>query len=650
MCLAVKVGNNQPKIWIPAKFETDTYRTEITGAELEDLMQKADQIHAHNAGFERVMWKYFMAARLGFTDIPVDKWYCTASQAAAVSLPRTLSLACSAMGMPIQKDKEGYSVMLKLCKPDKKGNFIEDPTMYEAIFRYCKTDVDAEHALGQAIPPLSQSERLVWLLDQKINDQGIQADIETIDDIITIVSHVERELLAECLLLTGGRVKSVRQVAETLRFLGDHGVVGMVDLTKGSVAKYLSDPAVTGMARRLLEIRQQLGKSSVSKYKAIKAMASVKDGKVRGTLLYHGATTGRWSARGMQPQNLPRGIFEEDEEAQLVLMDFNVLSPAEFSNKYGGKVMELASSCVRSCLTASEGQDLYCADFSNIEGRVIAWMSGEDWKVQAFRDFDAGTGEDLYKVAYGKAFNVNPKDVTKPQRQIGKTMELACGYQGGARAFVKMGVNVGLTVPDEELKIAVGRSGEKPKDKEGELELWAKPIVAAWRNSHPNVVAMWYGIERAATEAIKTGEVREFKGIKFGMKGRFLMCRLPSGRMISYCDPKIKEVMAPWGEKKAVVGYMGVDSISGKWESQTTYGGSMFQSCVQATARDIMVESMMRLDKAGCTLALTVHDEIIADNKKGDIEVFKKVMSEVPYWAEGLPVAVSGWTGFRYRK
>jgi len=731
LCLAVKVGSSPSRIWIPSQFETPNTRSELVSSELEEIIQSSDKIHAHNCGFERVIWHHVMHKRMGFKDLPLEKCYCTASQAAAMSLPRTLSLACAALSLPVQKDREGYFAMLKLCKPQGKDKeFLTDPALFDTLFSYCKTDVDAEHGLAKELPPLSPFERQVWLLDQKINDAGIRVDLAAVDEMIEAVSKVEQDLLEECKVLTGGRVKSARQVKETLKWLGEKGVVGMDNLQKATVAEFLSKEEVVGKPRRLLEIRQQLGKSSVSKYTAMKRMASAADDRVRGTLLYHGATTGRWTARGLQPQNLPQGSLSP-EEVEDVFFNLSVLDADGLREHYGSEnIMGIASSCIRGCLTASEGSELYCADFSNIEGRVAAWIAGEEWKLQAFRDFDNGEGEDLYKVAYGKAFNKNPSEVTKPERQIGKTMELACGFQGGPKAFVGMGKNVGLTVgrdvldplipkttvggrlvqtyvdPPEEYRCAhcgdrltsviedqswskgfkcdnclakhtliyfdkqggcvewgalrlddtaevvdPAFSHRTPKEQEDALlELWAKPLVAAWREAHPQIKSTWYGMEAAAIQTVETGEVREFAGVKFGIKGRFLMCRLPSGRMISYCDPEIKEVTAPWGDKKACVTYMGTCSLSGKWRRQKTYGGSLFQSVVQGTARDVMVEAMMRLDKAGCNLVLTVHDELLSDNRKGNLEAFMEIMSRNPDWAEGLPISVDGWRGYRYKK
>lgn len=734
ICLSVKIGAEQSRIWVPKKFQDlGQIDSQITNDELEEIITTATEIHAHNMGFERVIWHEIMHKKNRFSDLPLEKCYCTAAQAAAKALPRDLNGAGKALGLEIQKDKDGHSLMLKMCKPRKPRKaerldnpdwedtlyWHEEPEQIQRLVEYCLQDTDAEYEVHKALPPLPPVERQVWLLDQQINDRGVFVDIESIEAVISVVERHEAQLLERVAKLTDGDVSSVRQVAKTIEWLSKQGV--QTENLQSQTVEKLLETVPEGPAKEMLEIRQQLGKSSVSKFKAMRNMRC-SDGRVKGTLLYHGATTGRWTARGMQPQNLPQGSLTP-EEVEDALFQF------QFTGVEGNNVMEIASSCIRGCMTASPNSTLFCADFSNIEGRVAAWLAGEEWKIQAFKEFDNGTGEDLYKVAYGKAFGVSPKDVTKDQRQIGKTMELACGFQGGPKAFVGMAKNVGLSVdhsvlealtPKETVKgKLVQKYVEPPKEyrcsqcgdqltmvidtqpwskifkccrclaeytltyfdkqsgcsewgalclvdteiidptfsaltakcqEEKLLEAWAKPLVTAWRDAHQNVAQMWYGLENAATDCVRYGGVREFKGIKFGLKDNFLCCKLPSGRLLSYYDPQLKKVKAPWGDEKEVVTFMGMDSFSHKWTRLKTYGGSLFQSCVQATARDIMAEAMLRLTKAGANIVLTVHDEILADNQSGDIESFMKLMAEPPVWAEGCPISVDGWSGERYRK
>jgi len=311
---------------------------------------------------------------------------------------------------------------------------------------------------------------------------------------------------------------------------------------------------------------------------------------------------------------------------------------------------------------------LIAADYSNIEGRALAWEAGEQWKVDAFREFDAGTGPDLYKLSYGRAFGIDPHDVTKPQRQVGKVMELALGYQGGVGAFQKMAVGYGVKIPDEE--------ADQLKDK--------------WRAAHPNVKAFWFDIEAAAVEALESpGRNVECGKVLFRKHGSFLFLRLPSGRSLSYPYPKLadcvwlrKEKRVPqedgtvkieaqnkrallrevkaglfpgWQQTGAAppqVLYKGVNSYTRKWEECKAYGGLLVENVTQAVARDILAEALPRLEAAGYPVILTVHDEIVAEVPEGfgSVEEFEALMCALPAWAEGFPIAAEGWEGERYRK
>jgi DNA polymerase len=290
-------------------------------------------------------------------------------------------------------------------------------------------------------------------------------------------------------------------------------------------------------------------------------------------------------------------------------------------------------------LTAGPGRFLLCADFSNIEGRVAAWGAGEAWKVEAFEDYDRGTGPDLYKLAYAKGFHKDPGEVTKAERQVGKVMELALQYQGWKGAFQSMAEVYGVEVDDDR----------------------AAELCGIWREIHPAIRSMWYGLEDAAKKAVRTGEPHRWGNVVFGMRDGFLFMRLPSGRLLAYYRPGFMTVETPYEKEKEILTFWGVSSQRDKvlkgspsWGMLSTYGGKLFENYCQAVARDVMREAMARLDAAGFPILLTVHDEIIAELPEAEaverLGDFEALMSALPGWCEGLPVSVEGWVGFRYRK
>jgi DNA polymerase bacteriophage-type len=319
LCLAVKVDNRPPRIWIRSSIYTIFNKAGVrhnlptlTANEVNDLIKRADTVEAHNAFFERCIWKRIMVPRLGWPDIPDHKWRCSMTKASAHALPRTLKMAGVALNLPIQKDDVGHTLMLKMCKPrrprkdeDPAGLYwYEDPADFIRLFQYCLQDVESEYALSEALDDLNPLEQKVWFLDQKINERGIMADVDTARKIIEIVNLHEARLLEELSALTEGNVQTAKQVAKMAEFCGT------ANMKKETVTVALESES-NPVKKRVLEIRQSLGRSSVSKYQSIIAKAA-KDKRIRGELLYHGATTGRWTGRGVQLQNLPRECIESE--------------------------------------------------------------------------------------------------------------------------------------------------------------------------------------------------------------------------------------------------------------------------------------------------------------------------------------------------
>lgn len=639
ICLAVK-SNDEPKPWIwfapPFSSAEKYYDSDeiICEAALRYAIATADIIEAHNAQFEYFIWKYVMP-RYGFKMFDTSKLRCSAAKAAMFGLPRDLAGACAALGVPQQKDIEGSKLMLRLCKPRAahKDEKLADPDWEHKLYwhgtpeefaregRYCMQDVRAEESLSNALPDLPEYEQKVWQWDLEVNDRGIRIDVPSVESIVGCIDEHSAKLKRDFSRITG--LQSPTQRDATLQHLLALGVQ-MDGLTKDAVEHALATTE-NETAKEILSIRQSLSKSSTAKYQAF--LNSVcPDSRVRGALMYHGAGTGRWSGRLIQPQNFPRGAFSEVD----FCVDLFSHGDLEDVQLWFGDPMVAASTCLRGMIIPEDGMDFVCADYSSIEGRVLAWLAGETSALGVYR-----SGRDPYKVNASAIYSVAYEDVTKPQRQVGKVAELALGYQGSVGAFNQMAVNYGVRLPDDEVK----------------------KIVESWREVHPETVRLWRELEFACTQAVTNpGSTFVYRTARFVVRTihgtPFLAMRLPSGRCLWYCRPRMAPKTMPWGEQKAVVAFDGVDSKTRKWSIQYLYGGLLAENLTQATARDLLVNGMLNAEKHDYQIVMHVHDEAVAEVKegRGSVGEFETLLCELPAWADGLPIKAEGWRGKRYKK
>lgn len=662
LCLCWRLGDNRVERW-------DTRLSDNKGPPLAlvEHIRAGGTIIAHNNGFDRHAWNDKLAPLYNLPLISIDQCDCTMARGAAMALPQSLDELGKALRAPIRKDLEGHRLMMRLSRPigwtdEGEPLFDEDPVKHERNVDYCEADVASERAIDKIVPQLTPTERAVWRLDQKINDRGVAVDVLLTGRALDTVEIAKKRADKTMRELTQGHVHKVTEVKKIVDWLNGRGVV-CESIAKGEVeeiilrTKLVDDP----IAQEAIELRRAAAKSSTAKYQAI-LNAVCGDGRVRGSLRYHGASTGRWAGSGMQPQNFPR-VLDADAVTETLNILQSIADPVEACNAIGlfvGEPMSALSRCLRAMLVAAPGRRLLGADYSNIEGRVNAWLAGEEWKVQAFRDFDAGIGEDLYVLSYAAAFGIDPTDVTKALRQIGKVMELSMGYQGGWRAFEKMGANYGVSVGQER----------------------AEELKKAWREAHPSIQQSWWDLQSAAIDAVMHPGIAVpcLSGrIRYKVAHGFLWCLLPSGRTLSYASPRIiwvvrdekfvvkdssytkndmeevvleAELKGKYWSVRPQVEFMGVDSTTKKWGKHQLYGGLQCENVVQAISRDILVDAMLRVEEAGYPIVLTVHDEIIAEvpDGFGSKEEFETLMAQVPAWAKGLPVAVAGWEDVRYVK
>lgn len=663
---------------------------------------------AHNAAFERTIWNRLLRVRYcpHWPELRIEQQDCTMARAAVLAIPQSLEICGKVLGARVTKDMEGNALMRKAAKPrkalaDGEMTWWDDDETIDRIEAYCDQDILAETEVDLRCPPLSPAERAVWELDQRINDRGVLLDRALIEHALHVRAIALVSLDQQMAQITGGAVQRCSEVAKLVAWIESRGLIC------NSVAKAEQDDLLRAAEREglldvaeAIRLRQRAAKTSTAKLQAM-LDCMCEDGRARGLLHYHGTNTGRWAGRLIQPQNLYRVDPERDGDTISRALDVLLAHDGDDAHDmlamlFGDPLSVLAKT-LRSMIVAERGRKLVGADLSNIEGRLAAWISGEEWKLEAFRAFDAGRGPDLYRVAYARSFGIEPHQVTGAQRQIGKVEELALAYQGSVGSFISMAKVYGLrpsglvdpvrsAAPDDFAYWSARYDGAK--DKHGlPKEQWAaiKVIVAGWRAAHPKLVGGWWELQDAAVDAVLTPNtpIPALNGrvAYLNAKG-FLWCRLPSGRVLAYCAARVRQETEAWIEmpngvrheegelfdyeiaalmtqggtrktrKRNVVLYEGYEGESREWTTFSLYGGKQFNHIVQATARDVMVGAMLRAEERGYPVVLTVHDELLTEPFEwwGSPAEMEQIMTEGEPWLDGCPLAAKAWEGHRYGK
>ena len=625
LCVAYRIGTKATLAKTPVKCYSPFFGPKLPNEFIAALENPKILKVARNALFEQVITRHALPKYVeGFDpELCADpaSWVCTASMAAALALPRSLEGACSALSLPIQKDMEGRRLILKYCKPRKATKHNPDKwhrklSELKRIMQYCVTDVEADTAFFLAVPDLTPFEREVWILDQKINLRGIRVDREMVETVLRLVKEELAVLGKRFTELTG--IASPNQRAKLLEWLALDGHP-LPDLKAKTVEDSIKNLPLSIQAKKVLQIRQAFSKTSTAKYEAFD-IRSRSDGFVRDLVMYHGASTGRFTGTGVQLQNLPRGTVKDSIE-EVDLVKSGDLGSIRLVHK---SPMDLFSSCIRNVIQAREGTQFYCGDFSSIEVRVLFWCADHAAGLRAYEE-----DRDLY---CEQARDVYRRDITKEdkkERQLGKKLILGAGYGLGHKRFLESCGEDGIPISPLLAKIAIDK----------------------YRERHSPIPTLWNNLETAAIRAVRNpGKRFKINHTVWFAANNFLWCELPSGRKLAYYHPTVKFAETSWGSKKETLFHYGVNPKTKKWEEQKTWGGTLTENVVQAIARDLMVYAMLRLEKAGYKTTIHVHDELLTEHLDGDIEIFKKLMALTPSWAEGLPVKVDAWVDVRYHK
>lgn len=626
--------------------------------ELLEAAVMADRIVAHNATFDRTL--------LNTTDwwprISIETWYCTMAMAYRHGLPGGLDKLCTVFKVTDEQAKaDGHELIQLFCKPRKDGSWATGkthPQKWWEFKKYAQSDIRAMRRIYQVCPKWNDSptELAVWAFDQRTNDRGFPVDTEFAKAAVRATTAEQKRLGDQTEELTSGTVLKATQRDALLGFLFAEFGIDLPDLKADTVERRLNDPELPEYVKEILRIRAEASKSSTSKYKTL--LATQVGDRIYGSLQYGGAyRTLRWAGRLFQPQNLTRPTHKAAE-----IENFIEMAKAGCEDLIGDSIMRLASSSLRGAIRATLGRKLVGADLSNIEGRGVAWLAGEQWKLDAFEAFDAGLGPDLYKMAYGRSFNVDPDTVEddSDERQVGKVMELALGYQGGVSAFVSMAAVYKLdlehlanaaweTIPahvmaESQRLLAKARQRNRTYGLPDRVWLVCQSLVSMWRAAHPNIEALWESAENAARNAIQNPGIDFPAGkLVFNRRKAWLRMQLPSGRYLCYPQPAL--------DGHAIT-FKAWNVYRNGWYDEYTYGGKLVENAAQAVARDVLAHALLRIEKK-YPLVLSVHDEPLAEipdtEEYSAVELSQMLTAGEP-WTAGLPLAAKGREMYRYGK
>lgn len=613
-----------------------TTENQLPESVLKALPDPEIQKHAYNAAFEWYCLSRYLGAML-----PISQWRDTMLHALYCGYPASLDAAGKALGLSEDKRKlqTGKALIRTFCVPCKptarNGGRTRvlpghEPEKWELFKQYNQQDVVTEMEIERRLSfwPVPDEIQRQWEQDITINERGVGLDTQLVEGALECSEITTARLTKEAVSLSG--LDNPNSVSQLTSWLENETGFEIDSLTKSTVSGLLNRNLESENVRRMLEIRQELGKTSVKKYAAMET-AVCEDNRVRGLLQFYGANrTGRWAGRIIQPQNLPRTRLHGAELS--AARSWVKKREVDKIDLLAGPVPDILSQLIRTALVPAPGKRFIDADFSAIEARVIAWLAGEEWVLDVFR-----THGKIYEACASQMFGVPIEKIKKgnPEyelRQKGKVATLALGYQGSTGALINMGA-LEMGIPEEELP----------------------DIVQRWRASNKRIQDLWYSMENAAVDTVRTGRTNAVRGLLLRIEGNreryFLTIQLPSGRKLFYAQPKLGQNR--FGRES--LQYLGMNQTTKKWEAIETYGGKLVENCVQAVARDCLAENIGKLEASGCPVVFHVHDEVIIEKEisgpaEKELERVCGIMSQPIPWAPGLPLNADGWVGDYYTK
>lgn len=665
-----------PRVWTPHKPPP----TDLFGHLAEGKL-----VEAFNVAFEECIWSLVCVPKYGWPELPVRQLRCAAAKSRAYCLPPDLNNLSKALNLEEGKDSKGKSLINKLCIPRKPTKKIPERRLnpqsalddFGALIRYCVQDIVSEATASSKIPDLSSSELEFWLLDQQCNREGLLIDLESVSKALEVLEAQYEETAGRVREITSGEVSDITEVQKIIKWLGGRGVVTQT-LDENDVISLLESDLPSDV-KELLTLRARSASASVKKFRAMQLLSSSK-GRVHDCHLYHGARTGRDVGRNLQTQNMVSGgpdvrlcecgrHFEQGlSSCPFCGLDASFSAPQEWSPEAADSTIRALnegvlshvfknpvaalSGCVRGMVISDEGCDFIGSDYSAIEAVVAAAITGEEWRLEVFR-----SRQDIYLASVSRITGIPVADYIafKDQngqhhkdRKVGKVAELASGFGGWVGSWVAFGA--GATMSEDEIK----------------------KNILAWRKASPKIVEAWggqtdgmpwegdryyYGLEGAfLTAFFSPGKIIPWKsGVSYVYRGGNIYCQLPSGRYITYHNVALRPHKRWEGLHEITFDGWNTNPKMGAvgWTRLSTYGGRLFENVVQATARDILAHAAVNLQKAGYSIRLRVHDELVANVPEGwgSTEEFEGIMSKLPCWASGWPIrAAGGWRGKRFRK
>lgn len=631
LCMAIAHGDSEPVLWLPAPYRTADYDSGPADAMLKRITESDEPVLAHNVGFEFPVTEALWQKTTGLPKIAVHRWRCTAAMARKAALPHSLAKVAAKLGLAQQKDSKGSALIRKFSMPQKDGRRIkpkDDPEAFKQFCDYCVQDVRVEQEIHQKLKAfeLTGFQLEVFQADLLMNQRGIPINLDAVRNAKKIVEEASTEAVTEFKQLTG---LDPTQVIAFREWLAQRGV-DVPDLRAETIDELLDSDELDadGDAGRALELRRRVSFAATKKLDAFEAYAGPHDNKVRGILMFYGAIrTGRWSSSGPQVQNAKKPKKALEKLTDAIYADIKRGASADELGLVYGNPIESVASCIRHFV--DDGKPMLNADYSAIEARVLAWLAGEQWRLDVF----AGHGK-IYEASIAQMLGIPLEAVDKDLRQKGKAVELGCGYCGGPKALIKIGA-LKMGVPESELQ----------------------SLIDKWRAANPQIKSFWSKCEFAARSAINQ------PGQKYGVNGKvqyfcartaginYLFCRLPSGRCLAYPEPKIETVIASWGDPTESITFFGQHKGKQSWGRISTYGGSLVENITQAVAADIMAHGLVQCQRAGYEINALIHDEALAYYKPGQsVEEFNRLLTALPDWATGLPLKAEGGLVSYYRK